>query len=235
MERQGRSTPLPASLASLPLRTFRPRDAEIAYSHPRPQLARLVERGLLHRVADGYYIVVPQEMVGRRWLPGLEAAAAGIASAIYGADNVVLMGVSAARVLGAIPRALAAAVVAVPKQHRPITLTDRSAVVRFVKRHTDRLDAECVQTPLGPTLATTPEQTTLDLAHRPLLGDAEVEVPSAIAALYERSDKKRMETIAVEQRLTASLRRAENLAGAHGGHGRTRPGSPAVRRCTRTG
>jgi hypothetical protein len=148
----------------------------------------------------------------------LEAAAAGIASAIYGADDVVLMGVSAARVLGAIPRALAAAVVAVPKQHRPITLTDRSAVVQFVKRDTHRLDAERVQTPLGPALVTTPEQTVLDLAHRPSLGDAEVEVPTAIAALYERSDKKRIAAIAVDQRLTASLRRAEIWAGAHSGH-----------------
>lgn len=70
MKRQRHSTPLPASLAGLPLRTFRPRDAQIAYPHPRTQLARLAERGLLHRVADGYYIVVPQDMVGRRWLPG---------------------------------------------------------------------------------------------------------------------------------------------------------------------
>lgn len=218
MDRQLHSTPLPASLASLPLKTIRPRDAEIAYSHPRSQLARLADRGLLHRVADGYYIVVPPEMVGRRWLPGLEAAAAGIASAIYGADNAVLMGVSAARVLAAIPRALATAVVAVPKQHRPITLTDRSAVVQFVKRETHRLDAERIQTPLGPALATTPEQTTLDLAHRPLLGDAEGEVASAIATLYERSDKKRLKAIAADQRLTAALLRAEIWAGAHGGH-----------------
>ena len=217
MDRQRHSTPLPASLASLPLKTIRPRDAEIAYSHTRSQLARLADRGLLHRVADGYYIVDQPEMVGRRWLPGLEAAAAGIASAIYGADNAVLMGVSAARVLAAIPGALATAVVAVPKQHRPRTLTHRSAVVQFVKRETHRLDAERIQTPLGPALATTPEQTTLDLAHRPLLGDAEVEVRSAIAALYERSDKKRLKAIAVDQRLTASLRRAEIWAGAHAG------------------
>ena len=213
MDRPRHSTPLPPSLARLPLRTVRPRDAEIAYSHPRSQLARLADKGLLHRVADGYYIVVPPEMVGRKWLPGLEAAAAGIASAIYGAENAVLMGVSAARVLSAIPRALATAVVAVPKQHRPITLTDRSAVVQFVKRETQRLDVERVHTPLGPALTTTPEQTTLDLAHRPLLGDAEGEIPSAIAALYQRSDKKRIETIAADQRLTAALLRAEIWAG----------------------
>ena len=213
-----RSTPLPASLAGSPLQTIRPRDAEHAYAHPRAQLARLAERGLLHRVADGYYIVVPRESVGRQWLPSLEGAAAGIASAIYGADNAILMGVSAARVLGGIPRALATAVVAVPSQHRPIVLTDRSAVVRFVKRDTQRLDAERVQTPLGPALVTTPEQTTLDLAHRPLLGDAEVEVRTAIAVLYAHSDKKRMDAIAADQRLVAALRRAEYWVGADGEH-----------------
>lgn len=211
-------TPLPPSLARLPLRTVRPRDAEIAYSHPRTQLARLADKGLLHRVADGYYIVVPPEMVGRQWLPGLEAAAAGIASAIYGAENAVLMGVSAARLLSAIPRALATAVVAVPKQHRPITLTDRSAVVQFVKRETHRLDVERIQTPLGPALITTPEQTILDLAHRPSLGNAEDEVPSAITALYQHSDQKRIEAIAADQRLTASLLRAKIWAGAPDGH-----------------
>ncbi|AGB24304.1 hypothetical protein Mycsm_04047 [Mycobacterium sp. JS623] len=217
MDDRRRSTPLPASLARLPLGTLRPRDAEVAYSHPRAQLARLVERGLLRRVADGYYVIVPQEMVGRRWLPSVEATAAGIASAIYGVDNAVLMGISAARIHGAIPRALATAVVAVPKQHRPIALTDRSAVVRFVKRDIDRLDAERVQTPLGSALATSPEQTILDLAHRPSLGDAEVEVPSAIADLYGRSDEKRIAELAADQRLMASLRRAEVWAGAKRG------------------
>ncbi|MGB8386716.1 MAG: hypothetical protein WCE76_02440, partial [Mycobacterium sp.] len=73
--------------------------------------------------------MVPQDMVGRQWVPSLEAAAAGIASAIYGATDAVLMGISAARVLGAIPRALATAVVAVPGQHRPIRLKDRPSVV----------------------------------------------------------------------------------------------------------
>lgn len=80
-----------------------------------PQPDRTAERGVPRRAAHGYYIVAPQEQVGRAWLPGLEAAAAGIASTIYGADRVVVMGVSAARLLGVIPRALATAVVAVPR------------------------------------------------------------------------------------------------------------------------
>lgn len=209
-----RSTGLPASLARTPLRTIRARDARGTYAHPGPELARLVERGALHRVANGYYVAVPQEMVGRRWMPDLEATAAGIASAIHGPQNAVLMGVSAARVHGAIPRALATAVVAVPTQRRPITLADRPATVRFIQRNTDMLDAERVETSLGPALVTTVEQTVLDLAHRPSLGDAEGEIASAVTALYRRSDTKRLKAIATEQRLMTSLRRAEFWAGA---------------------
>ncbi len=208
-----RGTPLPVELARSELRTFRPQDAARVYAHPRPELSRLVDRGVLHRVAHGYYIVVPQDQVGRPWLPGLEAVAAGIASTIYGADRAVLMGISAARVLGAIPRALATAVVAVPRAHRPIELSDRRATVRFVQRDTDALDAERVDTALGSALVTTPEQTVLDLARRPLLGNAEPEIAAAITALYGRSDPDRLAELAEPQRLVAALRRAEIWAG----------------------
>ena len=209
---QRRNASLPAALARLPLRTIRARDAASTYAYPGPELARLADRGLLQRVANGYYIVVPQDMVGREWVPSPEAAAAGIASAIYGATHAVLMGISAARVRGVIPRALATAVVAVPGQHRPIRLKDSQSVVHFVKRDTDRLDAERIETRLGPALVTTPEQTVLDLAHRPELGDASDEVPAAVATLYQRSDHQRLKALAAEQRRTASLRRAEKWA-----------------------
>ncbi|MCW2516477.1 MAG: hypothetical protein JWR11_5519 [Mycobacterium sp.] len=205
-----RGTPLPVELARAPMKTIRPRDAEAIYAHPRAQLVRLDERGLLHRVADGYYVVVPQDMVGRTWTPGLEATAAGIASAIYGPDDVVVMGPSAARLHGVIPRALATATIAIPRQHREIALSDRQAVIRFVKRDTGRLDAERIDTSLGPTLVTTPEQTVLDLAHRPELGDVEVDVRAAVAELYARSDRQRLATLAFDQRRMASLRRAED-------------------------
>jgi len=209
---QRRNASLPTALASAPLRTIRAKDAGAAYAFPGPELARLADNGLLQRVANGYYIVVPQDMIGREWAPNLEAAAAGIASAIYGPTHAVLMGIIAARALGAIPRALATAVVAVPDQHRPIRLKDRRSVVRFVKRDTDRLDAERVETPLGSAIVTTPEQTLLDLAHRPQLGDAGDEVPAAITILYQRSDHQRLKALAADQRLTASLRRAESWA-----------------------
>lgn len=119
------------------------------------------------------------------------------------------MGVSAARMLGALPRALATAVVAVPRQHRPIALTDRAAQVRFVRRDTDAPDAERAETPLGPVLVTTPEQTVLDLARRPELGNAEREILPAIKTLYRRSDPARLEQLAREQHRIATLREVE--------------------------
>lgn len=124
------------------------------------------------------------------------------------------MGISAARVLGAIPRALATAVIAVPGQHRPIRLTDRAAVVQFVKRDTGQLDVERVETPLGPALTTTVEQTVLDLAHRPALGNAEPEITAAIAALYGHGDQARLAELATNQRRVAALRRGEVWAWA---------------------
>lgn len=208
-----RSTPLPMDLARAPLRTIRPADAGNVYAHPRTQMRRLAENGVLHRLANGYYVVVPQTEVSRPWLPVLEAAAAGIGSAIYGPDTAVLMGVSAARMHGAIPRALAVAVIAVPAQHRPIALSDRAAVVRFVKRDIGTVDVERINTELGPALVTTPEQTVLDLAHRPELGDSASDVPTAVAALYARCDQPRLTTLATRQRRTASLRRTEQWAG----------------------
>lgn len=209
-----RETPLPAELARLPLGVLRPKDAAGVYAHPRPELARLAKAGLLHRAARGYYVVVPREYVGRPWLPELEAVAAGIASAVYGPDDAVLMGISAARIHGAIPRAMATAVVAVPRQHRPIELTDRTATIRFVRRDTKVLDAERITTSLGPALVTTREQTVLDLAKRPHLGDATIDAEQAIPVLYRRSDPTRLTGLAEAQGLATTLRRViENVGG----------------------
>ncbi|MEV6135910.1 type IV toxin-antitoxin system AbiEi family antitoxin [Nocardia sp. NPDC051990] len=134
---------------------MRPQDLADIYAQPRPEIARLVDRGVLHRVAHGYYIIVPPD----------------------------------------------------------ITLTDRSARVRFVRRDTDALDAERIETSLGPALVTTPEQTVLDLARRPELGNADAEVRSAIETLYRRCDSARLAQLATDQRLGVALRRAESWGG----------------------
>jgi predicted transcriptional regulator of viral defense system len=206
------TTAVPRELAALPLRTLRPRDAEDVYAQPRGEMRRLERRGAVHRLAHGYYVVVPQEYAGTAWMPTLETAAAGIATADFGPANAILMGVSAARLHGALPRTIGTAVVAVPAQRAAINLVDRAATVRFVKRDTARLDAERMSTELGPTLVTTAEQTVLDLARRPHLGDAEREVPGAVRILIARADDKLLEELAMAQRARASLWRAQEWA-----------------------
>jgi len=206
------TTAVPRELAATPLRTLRPQDAEGVYAQPRGEMRRLERRGVLHRLAHGYYVVVPQDQTGTSWMPTLEVAAAGIAAADFGPANAILMGVSAARLHGAIPRAIGTAVVAVPAQRAAITLADRAATVRFVKRDTARLDAEQMSTELGPTLVTTPAQTVLDLARRPNLGDAGDQVRDAVRILLALSDLDQLEELAGAQRARASLRHARGWA-----------------------
>jgi hypothetical protein len=168
----------------------------------------------LHPLAAGYYAVVPRGAVGVEFRPTLEAAAYGIAAAAFGADEVVLMGLSAARMHDALPRAVASAVVAVPRQRRSLHLADRNADVLFVRRDTARLDAERVRTDLGSALVTGVEQTVLDLAHKPDLGGASAEARDAAVALLARCDRDLLSTLADEQRLEAARRRALGWADA---------------------
>jgi predicted transcriptional regulator of viral defense system len=203
-----RRTGVPIEFARMPMRTLRPMDAEATYPHPRTQLARLEQNGLLHKVAVGYYVVVPQDQVGQLWKPTIEAVAGGIAAAAVGIDHAVLMGVTAARLHNAIPRALAIGIVAAPKRRHDIELCDRVGRIHFVGRPTATLDAELMQTELGACLVTTPEQTVLDLAHRPDLGHAAGEARAAIKTLLRRCDPARLDEIAGQQRLRAALARA---------------------------
>ena len=199
---------LPLSLAQRPLRVLRPADGTPAYAYPAPEFARLARRGVLRRVATGYYVIVPADQVGEPgWRPELEATALGIAAADYGVGDVALMGLSAARVHGAIPRALAVAVVAVPKQRPALSLLDRDAVVVFVRRAVDRLDLQRTTTSLGEGYVTTVEQTVLDLAARPELGGVPAEAGAATRALLSRADRQLLEVLAGGQRRRSTLRR----------------------------
>jgi hypothetical protein len=95
---------VPVELLWRPLRVVRPQGGAGYYAHPRPEFARLARAGVLLRVATGYYAVVPDDQVGQGGRPELEAVALGIAAADQEVDTVALMGLSAARVHGAIPR-----------------------------------------------------------------------------------------------------------------------------------
>lgn len=88
--------------------------------------------------------------------------------------------------------------VAVPRQRGPLRLRDRDADVVFVRRDVTNLAAELVGTDLGPVLVTTPEQTVLDLAHRPTLGAPESVTPDAARALLPRCDPGELDRIAAE-------------------------------------
>lgn len=198
---------LPAALLRRPMRVVRPQDAADLYAFPRPEFARLSSAGALHRLAAGYYAVVPADQTDRDWRPELEAAALGIAAADQGADAVALMGLSAARVHGAIPRALGVAVVAAAGHRRTLHLTDREATVVFVRRDVGRLDCERRQNELGRGLVTTVEQTLLDLAARPSLGGLPDEAEAAVQALIPRADQEVLRELAVVQRRRATLER----------------------------
>ncbi len=205
------ATGLPAELGQAPLRTVRARDVA-AYAHPRAQLARLEQRGVLHRLADGFYVAVPHDRVGEPWLPTLEGAAAGIAAAEFGEREYALMGVSAARLHRVLPRAIAVAYVAAPRRRQAMRLADRDATIRFPPRDLDVVHVEVLRTDLGECLVTTPEQTVLDLAHLRRDPADEDDVRAAIRALLARCDDEVLEQVAATQRLGRALMLVRRIA-----------------------
>jgi hypothetical protein len=167
----------------------------------------LERQGRVRKVAHGYYLAVPEDQ-HPGWQPTMEDVAAGVATTVFGERVPVLMHLTAARLFGAIPRALALAVVAVPRQHDPILLRGaRAGRIIFVERDVNDLDAVLRSLPLGQALVTTPEQTVLDLARRPQLGQLPGEVTEALRVLVPQCNEARLEELAVGQRMRATLRR----------------------------
>lgn len=205
---------IPTTLARRANKVLRPRDAADVYAHPRSEFERLLEQAVLRRISTGYYALAPMERLGDpRWRPDLAAAALGVAQADYGKDAVALMGVTAARRHGALPRAIGTAVVAVPKQ-RPTLHTDLGEII-FVKRDVRRLDLERVDTELTAGWMTTPEQTVLDVAARPGLGGIpEADAQSILRALARRIDWALVEELARDQHRPGALARVKEAARA---------------------
>lgn len=198
---------LPPALLRRPLRVLRPQDAAGEYAHPRPEFARLARAGVLHRLAHGYYAVVPEDQIDRPWMPELESAALGIAAADQGIDAVALMGLSAARLHAAIPRALGIAVIAATGHRTALRLADRHATIVFVRRDISAIDVERRSTELGQGWVTTVEQTVLDLAARPDLGNMPEEADTAVHALLPRANRALLGELAGAQRRRATLDR----------------------------
>lgn len=200
------------AIGRLPMQTLRPQDLEGFYANPRKSLADLERRGVVHKIAHGYYCLVPAGRKAQVWLPELESAAAAVATAIWGDGIPVLMGLSAARVHGALPRAHAAAVTATPSIHGAIRMTDRAATIRFATRDVDALDAVRVGTELGRTLVTTPAQTALDLARDPTLLDQSDLVAVTKALLTQTTLDEVSDVARTQGRTSAAFARVRKAA-----------------------
>jgi len=191
-------------LASLKRGVLRPRDAIAMYSQPARQFNYWEQEGVLLKVAHGYYAHIPEASRGSNWRPEIEALALGIGQADYGKNEVTLMHISAARMHGAIPRALAVAVVAVPKR-RPDLETTCGRII-FVQRDVSSLKKFRVETELATGWCTSIEQTALDLAGRPHLVKGLDEVTQEAArALFDRVNEKKLQVVISEQRMGSAL------------------------------
>lgn len=195
-----------AALARVENRIVKPGAYAWLYTNPREEFARLTRNGVLTRLAHGYYAVVPEGHRAGYWAPEVEGVALGVAVADFGRDAVALMGPAAARALGAIPRALGSATVAVPRQRRAIVTTVGCA--EFVKRNVGCLDTQRITTDITAGWVTTAEQTALDIADRPTLGGITPETAEeAIRALATRIDQQLVARLAREQRKPAAWQR----------------------------
>ncbi|MDQ1536337.1 MAG: hypothetical protein QOE58_730, partial [Actinomycetota bacterium] len=112
----------------------------------------------------------------------------------------------AARLHRALPRATGVAFAAVPVQRHPLRLADRDGRVHFVTRVVADLDAVLVTTDLGQALATTPEQTVLDLT-RADPGGQDADTQETVNALWPECDQAVLAEIAGRQRMRATLAR----------------------------
>lgn len=181
---------------------------EFDFERPDAELQRLAKIGAVLLLTKGFYALVPEDRrgPGTTWRPTAEAAGLGIAAALYGSNNVALVGPSAARVHRCYPRGLGEVYVAVPKQRRA-----RNTIVgnvRFVKRDITKLDIVRADTDLGIGWVTSFEQTALDLCRsRPAWAVTEEARAEMIRLLSERIDWDIIEEIAAETRSVNTLRR----------------------------
>jgi AbiEi antitoxin C-terminal domain len=195
-----------ARLARTGNRVLKPGAFHDAYANPWDEFARLTRTGTLAKLAHGYYVLIPEEHRGGYWQPDVEGIALGVAIADYGRDAVALMGPSAARALAALPRALAAATVAIPRQRKALATT--AGHVQFVTRAVERLDTQRFVNDITTGWVTTPEQTVLDLADRPDLGGiTPATAEEAVRTLTGRCDQQLVARLARAQRKIAAWQR----------------------------
>ena len=192
----------------------RPRDLRGLWARPEKELKRLAGRGAVVKVAHGYWAVVPPARRAEGgWVPPVEELALAVAQTDYGPHRVALTHLAAARALGAVPRALGVATVAVPKQ-RP-ALHTVWGMVEFTKRQVERLDLQRHAFARLTGYVTSPEQTVLDLAspRHPGVHDHEA-LREALTTLAAGLDWDVVAELARAQRKRPAVQRAALLAAA---------------------
>ena len=206
------------AVARAPLRTLRLKDVPELVQNTWRAVDRLVEQGALFRLTHGVYTAPPDGSDGRKGKPPLEAAALALATARFGAREVALMGVSAARHWAAIPRAIGVTTVAVPRRgYAPITF-EGGGIVKFIPREMHALELILEHTGLGHGLVTTPAQTLFDLLGRGDRDGLGREITSAIENLTAQVKPEGFAEIVERARLVpagarAMLRRLETANG----------------------
>jgi predicted transcriptional regulator of viral defense system len=186
---------------------IRPQDAADLYANPRAEFRRMARTGALRRVAVGYYVITPPANIGDPdWRPPLEDLALGIAVADYG-DDAALMGLTAARYFGAVPRAHAMAWVATIVSRRRLD-AGRYGRISFVTRNVHDLDLVRARTSLATGWTTSVEQTVLDVIRRPDWAGGPRAADDAVIRLLPRCDNDLIEDLAAAQRGRAALARA---------------------------
>lgn len=204
---KGRSVGLHPRLLARGRRVLRPQDAGELYANPRAEFRRMEGTGVLRRITTGYYAVVPQDRIGDpSWRPPIEDIALGIAVADYG-DEAALMGLSAARYHGAVPRAHAKAWIATSVSRRAIE-GGQFGHITFVTRDIGSLDVIRARTSLATGWVTSVEQTALDLMRRPSWADGRAAAANAVSRLLPRCDAALLDDLAATQRGRAALDRA---------------------------
>jgi hypothetical protein len=168
----------------------------------------------LRNLAHGYYAVPPIEWLGDpAWMPEVEAAALGIAAADHGAVRVAVAGISAARVLGFLPRALGVGIVAIPVRRRSLKTT--AGLVHFWQRAVGAMETQAWRSELGQGRVSTVEQAVLDVASRPTRGGISLATAQeALRGLTATADWRHVHALALRQRATSSYRRARWFAHA---------------------
>jgi len=192
---------------------LRIRDFDEQYA--KQDFFRMEANGAILRVAHGAYILIPERERRRDpdWRPPLERVAHGIAAAAFGMDQVALVGPSAARVHGALPRPLGIATVSYPST-RPRDIETLVGTVRTYRRSIDQMDVVRLNNDLVNGFVTSVEMTMLDLASKvPKWPIALTDRHEAIRLLAARADWDLINEIADQYRKRTALKAVLLLSG----------------------